>query len=132
MQVEGKAMSIQKLLITASAVALLTAVATTTAGARSAGSQPTPVTFLRSVELPGMTLPAGAYVFERANPESSLQVVLVRNQRGTVQWLGHTNVIERRAAGKTLVQVSEAGAGESPRVLSWFPSESTLGAAFIY
>jgi hypothetical protein len=132
MRVEGKAMTFKKVLITASAIGLLASAAGAPVGARGIPSQPTAVTFTRAVELPGMTLPAGRYVFERATPDTSANAVLIRGDHGRVQWLGLTNSIERRQPGKTIVQLSEVGPGEAPRVLTWFPSESTQGAAFIY
>ena len=125
-------MTIQKLLITASALTLLAVGVSAPAGARGIPSQPTSVKFLRAVQLPGQMLPAGEYVFERANPESSNAVVLVRSTRGDVQWLGLTRMATRREDGKSAFQVSEARQGEAPRVLAWFPSHSLTGAEFIY
>lgn len=132
MLVEGNDMTIQKLLITTSAVTLLAMGASAPAGARNIPGDPTPVTFLRSVELPGQMLPAGDYVFERVNPLSSNVVVLVRNKRGTVQWMGLTNTTTRRQSGASAIDMSEARQGEAPRVLAWFPTDSLTGAAFIY
>lgn len=125
-------MKLSRLLPTAGALVALAVLTTTPAGARFGPSYPTPVTFNIDVQLPGKTLPAGNYVFERANPSTSADVVLVRNKRGTVQWMGLTNPVERRKAGKTVVELSEAPRGEAPRVLTWFPSGSVAGSAFIY
>ena len=125
-------MTIQKLLITTSALTFLAIGATAPVNARNVVGNPTPVTFLRAVELPGQMLPAGDYVFEQINPESSNNVVLVRSKRGKVQWLGLVHAAERRDAGKSAIQLSEAAAGEAPRVLAWFPTASRSGAAFIY
>jgi hypothetical protein len=132
MQVEGNDMTIQKLLITASALTLLAVGASAPAGARNIAGDPTPVTFLRSVQLPGQVLPAGDYVFERVNPLSSSVAVMVRNKRGTVQWMGLTNVTTRREAARSAIELSEARQGEAPRVLAWFPSGAVTGASFIY
>jgi hypothetical protein len=132
MQVEGNDMTIQKLLITASALTLLAVGASAPAGARSIAGDPTPVTFLRSVQLPGQVLPAGDYLFERVNPLSSSVAVMVRNKRGTVQWMGLTNVTTRREAARSAIELSEARQGEAPRVLAWFPSGAVTGASFIY
>ena len=125
-------MTIQRLLITASALTLLAVGASAPAGARNIAGDPTPVTFLRSVQLPGQVLPAGDYVFERVNPDSSSVAVLVRNTRGTVQWMGLTNVTTRREAGRSAIELSEARQGEAPRVLAWFASGAVTGASFIY
>lgn len=125
-------MTIQRLLITASALTLLAVGASAPAGARNLAGDPTKVTFLRNVQLPGQVLPAGEYVFERVNPESSTVAVLVRNTRGTVQWMGLTNVTTRREAGKSAIELSEARQGEAPRVLAWFASGAFTGASFIY
>lgn len=125
-------MRFQKLLITASALTLLAVGPSAPAGARNIPGEPTPVTFLRSVQLPGQLLPAGDYVFERVNPLSSSVAVMVRNKRGTVQWMGLTNTTTRRNAGESAIELSEARQGEAPRVLAWFPTGSLAGAAFIY
>jgi hypothetical protein len=125
-------MTIHKLLTTAITLTVLAISATAPVGARNVAGNPTPVTFLRAVEMPGQMLPAGDYVFEQINPESSNKVVLVRNRRGTVQWLGLVHAAERRNAGNSAIQLSEAAAGEAPRVLAWFPTGSRSGAAFIY
>jgi hypothetical protein len=125
-------MTIQKLLITTSALTLLAMGASTPVGAGSAANQATPVTFLRSVEMPGQTMPAGDYVFERVNPESSNAAVVVRSKRGHVQWLGLTNVATRPRADKSTIEMAEARKGEAPRVLAWFPTGSLTGFSFIY
>ena len=125
-------MTVQNVMFTIGAAALLAAVATIPAGASGVAGDPTPITFSRDVALPGITLPAGRYVFQRANPATSADAVLVRNQRGTVQWLGLTHQVERRDPGHTLIQLSETAQGQTPRVLTWFPSGSSVGAAFIY
>jgi hypothetical protein len=131
-QVEGNDMTIQRLLITTGAAALLAVGASAPAGAGYNPAEPTPVTFLRSVELPGQTLPAGDYVFERVSPENSMGAVMVRSKRGQVQWLGLTNRVERRNGRRSAVELSEARQGEAPRVLAWFPTGAVIGAAFIY
>jgi hypothetical protein len=131
MQAEGNDMNIQKLLIVTGAMTLL-AIGSTPVGAGSAANQATPVTFLRSVQLPGQAMPAGDYVFERVNPESSNVAVLVRSKNGHTQWLGLTNVATRPRAGKSAVELAEARQGEAPRVLAWFPTGSLTGFSFIY
>ena len=132
MHAEGNDMTIHKLLITTGAAVLLAVGAIAPAGARNIAGQPTPVKFLRSVQLPGQMLPAGEYVFERVNPETSANVVLVRGRHNGVQWLGFTNTAERRETRSSAVELSEARPGEAPRVLTWFPTGSLTGAAFIY
>ena len=125
-------MTIQKLLITTAAAAVLAMAATSPVHGRGNPAMPTPVKFLRSVQLPGQMLPAGDYVFEKANPESSGDVVLVRSRDGQVQWLGFTNRVTRRDGSRSAVELAEARRGEAPRVLAWFPSGALNGAAFIY
>jgi hypothetical protein len=132
MRVEGNDMTIQKLLTTTGAAVLLALGAMAPAGAGDIPSQPTPVKFLRSVQLPGQTIPAGDYVFERANTQTTANVVLVRGRNNGVQWMGFTDVAERRDPHSASVQLSEARQGEAPRVLAWFPTGSRTGVAFIY
>jgi hypothetical protein len=67
-----------------------------TSGYAVSASRTTYLTFSGPVALPGVTLPAGTYTFERANPDGDVHVVRVssRDQR-TVYLLAFTHLIER-------------------------------------
>jgi len=94
------------------------------------------LTFNKAVSLPGVTLAAGTYVFEVANPLSSSNVVRVRSKEDYrhVYFAGFTHRIDRPAATSEprAVILGEAAAGEAPPILAWFPSGSAMGHEFIY
>src|SRR4051812_50135236 len=78
-------------------IGLVAAGLVATAHARSADR--TSLTFSKDVALPGVVLPAGTYVFDIANPDSSHDVVRVATQDGHVRYMGLTLRVERPAGG---------------------------------
>jgi len=94
------------------------------------------LTFSRSVSLPGVTLAAGTYVFEVANPISSGDVVRVRAQDDYrhVYFMGFTHRIDRPAgmSANRLVVLGEAAAGMAPPILAWYQEGAATGRQFIY
>lgn len=112
-----------KSLLAASIMVLLTAALAVPAAEAVNEYTISHVTFSGSFHLPGMTLPGGTYTFSRVAPN----VVLVRSRDHlttygmfmtipTLKW-GHLT--------KPEVIMSEARAGEVPRVERWFPFPQT-------
>lgn len=90
--------------------------------------------FSRAVALPGVELPPGTYVFERAEATNQ-DVVVVRNRdRTRLYYLGSTNRVERpRQLGRgSAITLGEARPGSAPPIAAWFPIDSSRGHAFIY
>src|SRR3954468_8378348 len=83
------------------AIGLVAAGFVATAHARSADR--TYLTFNKDVALPGVVLPAGTYVFDIANPDSSHDVVRVATRDGHVRYMGFTLRVQR-PAGMSLNQ----------------------------
>jgi len=98
-------------------------------------SKRTSLTFSKAVSLPGVTLAAGTYVFEVANPLSGHNVVMVRSKEDYrhVYFMGFTYLIDRPAglAENRPVILGEAAPGSAPPILAWFPGGAT-GHEFIY
>ena len=117
-------------------VALLGVFATSATTARSFDTRRTTrFTFSRSVQLPGVTLPAGKYVFEIANPGTSANVVLVRSRdRSTLHAFKITNSIYRPASRnlEATITFGETSGGNPPPVKAWYPQGETMGREFIY
>jgi len=91
-------------------------------------------TFNQPVALPGMTLPAGTYMFRIANPDTSRNVIQVANKQGTESYaLLHTVQATRPDAPKdSEIRFRETAAGAPPAVGSyWYMGERT-GYEFIY
>ena len=115
-------------------VVLLGVLATSAASATFDTRHATHFTFSRSVQLPGITLPAGAYVFEVANAGSG-SVVLVRSRdRSTLHAFKLTRPVYRPASRNldAAITFGEASAGAPPAVKAWYPQSETAGREFLY
>ena len=116
-------------------VAALVLLASSSTGAIGNAKRTTYFTFSKSVQLPGVALPAGRYIFEVVNPFASSDVVAVLSpDRAKVYLLRITNRIERPRTRdlKPTVTLGEASAGNPPPIKAWFPDGETSGHAFIY
>jgi hypothetical protein len=110
------------------------------AGAASLHAATTPtrltyLTFSGPVRLPGVTLAAGTYAFELADPSGANNIVTVRNMtRSQTYFMGFTDRIARPAgmAFKTSVSLGETRRGEITPIVAWYPPESDDGLKFIY
>lgn len=91
-------------------------------------------TFNQPVALPGMTLPAGTYMFRIANPDTSRNVIQVANKQGTESFaLLHTIQAMRPDAPKdSEIRFRETAAGSPPAVGSYWYSGERTGYEFIY
>jgi len=106
--------------------------------AAAASAQPfdkrTLFTFSGPVALPGVTLPAGQYLFKLANPNSSTKVVQVLNADGTKPYgLFFTIAAERlEPASAPEVRFMETASGTPAAIRTWwYPGERT-GYEFIF
>lgn len=87
-----------------------------------------------AVALPGVTLPPGTYVFERA-VATDPDVVVVRDRARTrVYFLGSTDRVARpRDLGpRSAITLGEARPGAPPPIAAWYPPDTSLGNGFIY
>lgn len=120
-----------KLLITAIAAALLSVWAPARA---DEFTKLTYFTFSQPVQLPGVTLPAGKYRFELADPVESRKVIRVSSEDGSKHFaMLQTMPNEMRDPAKDpVVTFGEAPAGQPLAVKVWtYPGERT-GYEFIY
>lgn len=93
------------------------------------------LTFNRAVGLPGVTLPAGTYVFERLDSVSRIDLVQVRSkEHHTVYLTAFTNMVPRpRDLGANQwVTFREAKPGAAPQIAVWFPAGESMGHQFVY
>ena len=91
------------------------------------------LTFGRAVELAGVTLPAGTYIFEVANPDSGANVVRVLSRdRARVHVLKATTPTyrERTSDMPSVIKLGEASAGKPSSIRVWFPEDETKGHQF--
>ena len=92
------------------------------------------LTFSGPVQMPGVTLPAGTYRFELADPDSSRRVVRVSNRDGSQNYGIFLSISDQKLepAKDPLVMFKETPAGAPPAVQAWFYPGETYGYEFVY
>jgi hypothetical protein len=93
------------------------------------------LTFSGPVRLPGVSLAAGTYVFEIANPMGDADIVRVKSRDGRTSYFqGFTYRIARPAGLRSdaVVSLGEAPAGAAPPVTAWWPIGESTGHQFVY
>ena len=124
----------RKALFTLCGVALLTVLATSSTGATMNAGSTTYFTFSKPVQVTGVSLPAGTYIFEVLNPFTGSDVVRVMSRdRSKLYALRLTRGIYRPHSRdlKPSILLGEQPAGTPPTVKAWFPDGQTLGREFI-
>jgi len=125
----------RKMVHTLCGVILLGVLATSVTGAFGDSRRTTYFTFSRTVQMPGVVLPAGTYIFEVANPEGTGDVVRVLSRdRKNVHLMKFTRTVYRAQSGdlKPIISLGESPAGNPPPVKAWYPQSETRGHEFIY
>ena len=92
------------------------------------------LTFSRSVELPGVTLHAGTYVFELPDAIGAPDIVRVESRdRKTVYFTAYTRSISRPASvpSTQLVSVREVAPDQPVPITVWW-SDERMGRQFVY
>lgn len=92
------------------------------------------LTFSGRFALPGISLPAGTYVFERADEDISNLVRVSNRERTRVYLTAFTAVIERPEGLPPHRQVTfeEVSQGVTPPVRAWYPAGESVGYRFEY
>ena len=102
------------------------------ATALGSGAHSTYLTFSKPVQLPGVSLAAGSYIFEVSAPGSDVVQVLPRD-RSRALFQGFTNRAYRdRGTRDATVTFGEAPSGSALPVTAWWPEGEALGYTFIY
>jgi hypothetical protein len=89
------------------------------------------LTFSRTVALPGVTLPAGTYVFERDSNANGIVRVMTPNYQRML-YVGFTARVLRPRGFQSAVSFGEAKAGEPIPIVAWYPVGSSEGHKFLY
>jgi len=106
--------------------------------ARVAAQNPVPsertfLTFSNSVEMPGVTLPAGTYVFRLADsPTRNVVQVLTKDEKDIVGQWTFVQAQRPKATEDTVVMFKEMPEGMTPAVQYWYYPGETIGKEFIY
>src|SRR5262245_28785342 len=92
------------------------------------------LTFSGPVRLPGVTLAAGTYIFERIEPTNPDVIVVRSADRRKVYFMASTDRLDRPAElpRNRRVILGEATQGMAPPILAWYPESERKGHAFIY
>jgi hypothetical protein len=91
-------------------------------------------TFNQSVALPGVTLPAGTYMFRLADPDTSRRVIQVSDKQGTQSYALLLTMPAHRvdAAKDAEVRFLETPAGAPRAINAWWYVGDNTGYEFIY
>jgi len=92
------------------------------------------LTFSAPVEVPGITLPAGTYRFQLADPTTGRRVVKVSDKDGTKTYGMFISMSNERLtpSDRPVVMFKETAAGAPPAVQVWFYPGETHGYEFAY
>jgi hypothetical protein len=120
-------------IICGSAVALLCAL-TLVPSAVANADRTTYLTFSQAVRLPGVSLDAGTYIFERADPSSAHLVRVLSRDRKKSYFLGFTYLVDRPLGMRedAMVTLGETSPDAPPPVVAWWPIGERTGHEFIY
>jgi hypothetical protein len=122
-----------KLIATALTFAALGVLATGVAAQQTNVSERTFLTFSSAVEMPGLTLPAGTYVFKLADtPTRNVVQVWDRDEENMIgHWL-FVQAERPEVSGDTVVTFKETREGATPAVQYWYFPGERIGKEFIY
>jgi hypothetical protein len=122
----------RKSLSMASALLILEIAAT--GNAAPLGSRTGYLTFNTPFALPGVSLPAGSYIFERADPQTIDLVRVLSRDRKHVYLTAFTRLVTRPAGMPLNVHIAfgEVRKEAPPPVTVWYPLGDTYGNQFIY
>ncbi len=120
-------------IVAAGAMTLLLGLPSGTAAQTPDTRDRTIMTFSAPVELPGMRLEAGTYVFKLADTASRnvIQVFTHDEKEILGQWL-FIPAERREVTGDTVVTFRETSAGSTPAVQFWYYPGESIGKEFIY
>jgi len=92
------------------------------------------LTFSGPVQLPGVALPAGTYMFKLADPDSGRRVMQVWDKEGTKLYTTLLTIPDERteATDKPAVMFSERPSGQPAAIKSWFYPDERTGYEFVY
>lgn len=123
-----------KRLITTSVLVVLVGAASGANAFTNTSDKRTYFTFSQPVALPGVTLPAGTYMFRLADDTTTRKVIQVTNREGTQSFaMLHTMPVYRSDAPRDPeVRFMETASGAPIAVRAWWQGGERNGYEFIY
>ena len=92
------------------------------------------ITFSSPVQIPGQVLPAGTYIFQKADPEGDQDLVRILSaDRSVVYGTVQTVPVERReVTGDTTITLTQPANGDPSVLVNWFYAGMLNGHEFVY
>jgi len=120
-------------IVTACVAAVLLALSVSVGAQDFNPSERTFLTFSNSVEMPGMTLPAGTYTFRLADtPGRNVVQVLSQDEKMVHGQFLFVQAERPDVTGETVVTFRETKEGSTPAVQYWYYPGEKIGKEFIY
>jgi hypothetical protein len=92
------------------------------------------LTFSGPVQVPGVTLPAGTYMFKLADPESGRRAIQIWDEKGSKLYTTLLTIPDEQMEAKDdpVVMFTERPIGIPQAIKSWFYPGDRIGQEFIY
>ena len=121
------------LIATAIVVAVLIGMSARVAAQNTVPNERTIMTFSNTVEMPGVTLPAGTYVFRLADtPTRNVVQVLSGDEKDILGQWTFVQAERPQVSEDTVVMFRETPEGTMPAVQYWYYPGERIGKEFIY
>jgi hypothetical protein len=118
---------------TAMLLAVLVGMSARVAAQNTVPNERTFLTFSNTVEMPGVTLPAGTYVFRLADtPTRNVVQVLSKDEKDILGQWTFVQAQRAKATEDTVVMFKEMPEGTTAAVQYWYYPGETIGKEFIY
>lgn len=118
---------------TAMVLAVLVGMSARVAAQNTVANERTFMTFSNTVEMPGVTLPAGTYVFRLADtPTRNVVQVLSQDEKDILGQWTFVQAQRPKATEDTVVMFREQPEGNMAAVQYWYYPGETIGKEFIY
>ena len=122
-----------KLIVTAVVLAVLGVLAGRVSAQRIDTNNKTLMTFTAAVEMPGVTLQPGTYVFRLADiPTRNVVQVLDESEKNILGQWTYVQADRPRVTEETVVMFKETREGATPAVQFWYYPGEKIGKEFIY
>jgi hypothetical protein len=121
------------LIATAIVLAVLVGMSARVAAQNTVANERTIMTFSNTVEMPGVTLPAGTYVFRLADtPTRNVVQVLSGDEKDVLGQWSFVQAERPKVSDDTVVMFRETPEGTMPAIQYWYYPGERIGKEFIY
>lgn len=127
-------MRLMRAVLTVSSAIAIAAIVLVPAARADEYNKLTYLTFSAPIQVPGVSLPAGTYMFKLADPESGRRAIQIWSQDGSKLYTTLLTIPEQMAEPKDepVVIFMESPSGAPHAIRSWFYPGDRTGQEFIY